>query len=272
MILHQKKTPHHKLTVVENETQRELLSGTGNCMQQSAIDTSDLRRHIYDHTLAAMYSLRFCPKPDDFLIVGLGGGIVPREMAHYFPEAKIDIVEIDPEIIEVAQKFFFLEKGPNIRTMAGDAFDVIKDIDKQYDIIVLDAFNSSYIPFHLMSQEFFTMVYERTREHGVVTVNACLTHPSLPNHIATISSVFGMNIYKMDGHFNDIALMLYVPKDLYFKSDLKKMPLPVEYYPDLDIKKIALTPAIKDAKIFSLKGFGAQVKLKISKTFNLNSV
>ena len=245
------KNAHSGIKVRENGNSRSLTCGVGMAREQSGIYVDNLRKHFFDYSLLAMYSLLFVPKPTRILVLGLGGGIVPREMSYYFPQAKIDIIEIKKEMVDVAKEFFFFEDNELINIHIGDGFNVIGELKDQYDIIMLDAFSINYVPFHLMSKEFFKMVYDRTKEDGVVIVNASSCHPSFYCQLNTIMSVFGENLYGLIGERNNLTFMTYVLKN--DKKPMKILNLPTEYYPQKTPFKIEITDEIKNAKIFEMK-------------------
>jgi len=245
-ILHTAATNHHKLKVTQEGTTRKLISGAGFCEEQSAINVDDLQDHIYDYSLLALHSLRFIESPSRILVIGLGGGIVPREMSRYLPNAEIDVIEIDPEIIKLAKEFFFFEETDKIKVHCGDAFIVTQEMEKTYDIIVADAFLSHYIPFPLMSIEFIKVMHSLLSSQGVVAANSSNFHPSFNNQINTYRAVFGDDIYRLDGLRNDASTTLYVVKGgMEPEYELEDLYL-------LTPKKIDMTETIKDAKIFTL--------------------
>ena len=84
-------------------------------------------------------------------------------MHHYFPTADINVVEIDPEISQVAAQFFNFRVDDKLKVHIDDGRMFIREQLRlnpipKYDIIILDAFNGDYIPFHLMTKEFLEEV------------------------------------------------------------------------------------------------------------------
>ena len=73
----------------------------------------------------------------DVFCIGLGVGIVPRDLAA--TGAKVDVVEINPKVVEVAQKYFDLDPS-KLNIQIGDGRYFVNRGKKQYDAIVLDAF------------------------------------------------------------------------------------------------------------------------------------
>jgi len=248
--LYRNKTPYHDLYVQESGNIRGLISGSGMASEQSSVDILDLHKHVYDYSLLAMYSLCFVPNPSAVLVVGLGGGVIPRELNHYFPNLKIDILEIDPEIITVAKQFFFFEESEGVKVHIGDAFATIKNMTQKYDIVVLDAFLSEYTPFHLMTKEFLSSLKSVCTFDAVVVVNASNIYVSFGSQILTLVEILGNNPHILHGPTNNLVDVFYFPLS---ECSLNSLQLPSIYYPDLLPLKFHLTEEIKKAKIFRLE-------------------
>jgi spermidine synthase len=98
-------------------------------------------------------------------------------MRHYFPEMEIDVVEIDPEIPPIATKYMGFSTDDKLRVQVEDGRVFIKKRlrhnppEPKYDMVILDAFNGDYIPFHLMTREFLEEVKGAgRRRRGVANV------------------------------------------------------------------------------------------------------
>jgi spermidine synthase len=242
-IIFTSKTIYHDISVVDKDNIRYLVCGNGIAQEQSAIDLRDLSVHVFDYSLLFMHSLLFIPKPSNILIIGLGGGVVPRRFSNYL-DANIDIIEIDPDIVEIAEKFFFFKKTDKINIHIGDAFNIIPKMANQYDIIILDAFLSNYIPYHLMCEEFFTLIKQKTKYNSIVCSNVANGHVSFNNYVKTMSSVFGDNIYRLDGIKNNRNTMLF-----FLNGDVKMIDDDIYMNPE----KFEISEDIKKSKIFNLR-------------------
>ncbi len=112
-------------------------------------------------------------KPDAkrVLIVGLGGGTLPKRMLRDYPGVKIDVVEIDPEVVRVAKQYFDLPDDPRLRVFAEDGRRFIKRSKDTYDIIVMDAYYADALPFHLTTEEFLRQAKARLAPDGVLAYN-----------------------------------------------------------------------------------------------------
>ncbi len=107
---------------------------------------------------------------DDALIIGLAGGTIARQMLEAFPDAEVDGVEIDREVVEVGLKYFD-NADPRIHPIVMDGRTFLQMSDKKYDLVMMDAYRQPYIPFHLVTVEFFELVRDHMEEDAVLAVN-----------------------------------------------------------------------------------------------------
>src|ERR1700689_2031968 len=124
------------------------------------------------------------------LVLGLGGGAVPLYLAHFLPDATVDSVEVDPGVIEAAKKYFGLRETERFHLIEGDGRLYLNRHSEKYDIIVLDAFSGSYIPFHMMTKEFYQLVREHLAPHGVVAINILPSVKLYDSNVRTLKLVF----------------------------------------------------------------------------------
>ena len=105
----------------------------------------------------------------------LGGGAfaMPEAVIDYFPDAEVDVLEIDPSVIEVGREYFRVDDyDDNMNAIADDARRYLLLNEGTYDFIFGDAYNGiRYIPPHLASYEFFELIEERLNENGVYMMN-----------------------------------------------------------------------------------------------------
>ena len=102
-------------------------------------------------TLASLY-------PEEvkrILMIGLGGGTISTYLGRYMPDVTIDTVEIDPGVITAAKKYFGIRESDEVRYLDGDGRVFLNRNKQPYDLILFDAFHGGYIPFHLLTKEFF---------------------------------------------------------------------------------------------------------------------
>jgi len=196
-LIHKKNSLYHRIFVYRSGSVVTLQFGKRRLVQvQSQVNLNNLRKHMLEYTRLAFCGLLYAPEPKKMLVLGLGGGVIPREMHHYLPALEIDVVEIDPEIPLIAKRFFGFRQDDKLRVHIADGRMFIKkqlrrDPVPKYDIVILDAFNSDYIPFHLMTKEFLEEVKGVLAEDGVVIANVFYSNRLFDAELKTFLAVFG---------------------------------------------------------------------------------
>ncbi|MCM1190792.1 MAG: fused MFS/spermidine synthase [Acetatifactor muris] len=122
----------------------------------------------YDYALAAPYMTEQT-KGLDILILGMGTGTYAGQCSRYLEEAKVEGVEIDSRITELAHRYFGLSEDVKVTTYDGRAY--LQAVEEKYDVIMVDAYQDITIPFQMSTVEFFTLVREHLKENGVMVVN-----------------------------------------------------------------------------------------------------
>ena len=105
------------------------------------------------------------------LIVGGGGGVVPISFRECY-DIEIDVVEIDPLVVEIAREWFAFEPDARTRVFVEDGRLFVHNSPRRYDLVILDAYTSGgRVPFHLTTREFLQSVRARLTDDGVVLMN-----------------------------------------------------------------------------------------------------
>ncbi len=108
--------------------------------------------------------------PGRIAILGDAAGTVARAYGHYFPSTRVDAVELDGELNTIGKRYFDL-RGPRLHLYTADARPWLAASTAHYDAIFLDAYRQPYIPFYLLTHEFFASVRAHLNRGGVVIVN-----------------------------------------------------------------------------------------------------
>ncbi|MFA5926702.1 MAG: fused MFS/spermidine synthase [Patescibacteria group bacterium] len=113
-------------------------------------------------------------KPDQKRTLLIGGGtyMYPRDYLKQFPESEMDVVEIDPEMTDIAKKYFSFKEDPRLNIYHEDGRTFINRSKASYDAIFLDAFKSyNSVPFYLATRESLERIRGLLSENGVVVTN-----------------------------------------------------------------------------------------------------
>ena len=143
---------------------------------QSTIKVGEPEYLRFDYLRLALIGMALLPPqtgaPRRVLLVGLGGGALPVFLHRHYPALQIDVVEIVPEVVTAAERYFGFRQDARMRAQVGDGRRFIERAEPaHYDIIILDAFGSAEVPAHLTTQEFLQAVRRALNINGVVVSN-----------------------------------------------------------------------------------------------------
>ncbi len=130
------------------------------------------------------------------LFIGAGAFGMPEEVSRVVKGSHVDVVEIDPAVIEVGRRFFKLAEHPNVQAHASDARRYLGQSEGNYDLIFGDAYNGrQHIPPHLVTREFFSEVKSKLSGKGVFLMNVISAAQGdkatlLAHMLGTLRSVF----------------------------------------------------------------------------------
>jgi len=150
-------------------------------------DPDDLPlRYAQVMTIATIYP----EQPRRILMLGLGGGSISGYLGRFMPEAAITTVEIDPGVITAAKTYFGLRETERMRYRAGDGRVFLNRSNELYDLILLDAYRGGYVPFHLLTREFYTLVKQRLAPGGAAAFNVHDGSKLYASTVKTLGDVF----------------------------------------------------------------------------------
>ncbi|MBE3577146.1 MAG: fused MFS/spermidine synthase [Limnochordales bacterium] len=176
-LLYSRDTLYHNLTVDQEGDVRHLHFDNS---YQSAIYVNDPLRMAFAYTSYLHLGVVACPQPRSALFIGLGGGSAPSRFLHDYPSLEqVDVVEIDPEVVKVARRFFQLPADPRLKITVQDGRLFVEKKQRKirqgeaspYDIIVVDAYFADAIPYHLTTREFVESLAGILSPDGVVVSN-----------------------------------------------------------------------------------------------------
>jgi len=120
--------------------------------------------YVYAAELAADLG----PPRGRLLLVGLGGGGAAELFARR--GWNVDAVELDPMVPPLATRYFGL-KPSHAHVIVGEGRRFLKSGHDRYDVILLDAFGSASVPFHLLTREAFAEARARLATDGILVLN-----------------------------------------------------------------------------------------------------
>ena len=145
------------------------------------------------------------------LMIGLGGGSTVRYLAQFMPDTDFTTVEIDPGVIELAQKYFDVHVGPRQHIVERDARLFLHGANAKYDLIFVDAYRGYFVPFHLTTQEFYELAKSRLTPGGCLLQNVDPSTLLFDATMATIGKVFA-NVETVQAGGNIVIVAYDGPK------------------------------------------------------------
>jgi spermidine synthase len=177
---------------------RSLRFGAGEG-RQSVVRFGDPRHLEMPYARILPASLAFAPDPARMLILGLGGGTLPGFFHSHFPQLNIDVVELDPGVVQVAKEFCGFKEDSRMHVHIGDGRDFVESSSGGYDVIILDCFDTDSIPAHLSTVEFLRHVRKALSPKGIAVANVWgrASNPLYAHMLLTYRAAFE-DVYILD--------------------------------------------------------------------------
>ena len=218
-----------------------------NGFTQNTIDKNGNSLNIYTYMMDALSQQSSL---GDALILGFGGGIIPKKLSA--KGFNIDVVEIDPITLEIAEKFFKYKKI-NTNLFFEDARTYVRKCKKKYHLIIIDLFFADGIPEHLTTIEFYKDLKNCLYDDGILISNSITdfsNNLTLNAVLSTFNAVFKNLYYFYDKTYVDQSSIKVT--NLYTlatnKGKLKNLNLKFDHVPEG--MKTKLSSTIKNINIF----------------------
>jgi spermidine synthase len=167
-LLYAKDTRYHRLTVSDGGTTRYLRFDSSF---QSGMIIGQPYGTAFEYTDLFHLVRAYNPNARNVLFIGLGGGSSPKRLWRDFKDIRLQAVELDPVVRDVAYRYFALPRDERLKVAIDDGRRYLDRHDDRYDAILIDAFFSDAIPFHLFTQEFMELARSRLNPGGVIITN-----------------------------------------------------------------------------------------------------
>ncbi len=164
------------------------------------------------YTRAMMGFLLFNAEPRHILIVGLGGGSLPKYCYREFPQARITTLEINLDVIALRDAFLIPPDDERFRIVPADGRDYLARGDVQADVILLDAYDAAGLPDGLRSESFYSDCRKALGERGVLVVNLWGGEPNRAVYVDRLRAVFDGRVWWSRPR-DSSGLIVYAVKD-----------------------------------------------------------
>ena len=212
-IIYERYTAHHHILVQDSQGERKLRFDNA---VQSTMSKEDPNEGGFDYTDFFHVPVVFNPTMDRVLFFGLGGGTGPKSFLRNYPKMQIEVVEIDPVVEEVAKTYFSLPDDPRLRVTIQDARVYLNRTQASYGSILMDAYASgrqgAYLPYHLATLEFFTIVRAHLDDGGAFYFNVIGRYGGdntfvVESILATLRATFeSVYIFQAETSYNTLMI------------------------------------------------------------------
>ena len=173
---------------------------------ESIYNSLDDRDLPVDYTRDMTASLMYAKNINAILEIGFGGGRTSWYLHRFLPQVPVTSVELDPAVLELSKKYFGIKDEPNFQVINRDGRIFLNDSKTRYDIILIDAYRGPFVPFHLLTKEFYQIVKDHLADGGVVAQNVEPSTMLFDSAAKTIHAVFPqVDFYVAGGNVVTIA-------------------------------------------------------------------
>jgi hypothetical protein len=189
-VLHQSETVRVFEDVDDGEIVRKIAFGPSFSCVQGVVKPSDPSFHVQEYTRLLTYAALCAAQGiGRALFLGLGAGIVVHAVRTLFPDATVDVVDINHELFEVAHTHFFNLESSSVNLFHDDAQAFVQKSRQRYDFICCDLWGMEHdIPqFLVLAPDFYRSIKAIGAPGGVCAVNtSSLVHKSICEHLTSV--------------------------------------------------------------------------------------
>ena len=207
-VIYETETPYQYARVIQSsDGSRRLELNEGLAVHSLYRPATYLTGDYWDEFLVLPRAVALAA-PARVAILGDAAGTIARAYGHYFPFTQVDGVELDGRLADIGRRFFDL-RGPRLHLITADARPFLRQSHTRYDSIFLDAYRQPYIPFYLVTREFFELARAHLAPGGTLVVN--VGHPQGSTELekavsATLATVFAHVVRDPSQSTNTILL------------------------------------------------------------------
>lgn len=157
---------------------------------QSRMQRDEPTALVLSYTRLMMGSLLLQPAPERALMIGLGGGSLPKCLHHHLPGVDLTVVEINPHVIALRERFAIPPDGERFRVVLGDGADVVAALPVPVDLLMVDGFTYDGQPEALCTADFYAACRQALSPQGVLVVNLQADDPLTPVYRERLALAF----------------------------------------------------------------------------------
>lgn len=197
LVIHQSHDDDGIIEVVDNAGIRALHFGSEARQSTMSLAEPDKLLSLYARTMMAW--LLFKEHSDNLLMIGLGGGVLPKYFLHHFPNTQVKVIEYRRGVVKIAHSYFGLPLSPRLKIKVEDAAIYMRrqsvKHSAQHDLILVDAFDHEGMADAVIHAAFFDSCKTLLTDDGILVMNLWGTNKALFGQIAwNLQQVFAENL------------------------------------------------------------------------------
>ncbi len=178
----------------------------GGSAIQSAMRLSDPHALALDYTRCMMSFLLFQSEPPEALMIGLGGGSLPKFFHKHLKKTHVRVVELDPAVVAAARQHFALPPDDErLKVEIGDGAQAL--YPEGCDLLVVDAYHDELHVPELAAAEFYDAAFLALREPGALVINFMNDDPKLDQYLQRLERAFGGAVLAMPALYDPNILV-----------------------------------------------------------------
>ena len=152
-------------------------------------------------------------KMENILVLGVAGGSVVQTLVTDFEFTKNIVgVELDAEIIEIANSYFNLDKIRNFKCVITDAEEFVKTDKNTYNLIIIDIFKDTEMPEFLFEMNFIVSIKQLLNINGYIVFNTMILdgfkNDKINKYLELFDSEnFNKKVLKNVERYNDLIII-----------------------------------------------------------------
>ncbi len=174
--------------ILETTSERRLHFAPDSIQSVMSLDEPDALISAYTRKMMAF--LLFKPQPRNIVMVGLGGGSLPKFCYRYLRKTQITVVEIDARVIALRDEFRVPADDDRFRIVCDDGARYMANRSENIDVLIVDAFDRIGLAPTLATTDFYTQAAQRLSPDGLLVMNFSGDTQRYSTHIKQIGVAF----------------------------------------------------------------------------------
>lgn len=211
-VLWETESDFHSIAICENDIGRFMRYGIS--FQAGFINSPLYKGNIpYLNYFHIPYFIN--PNAEKILLIGFGTGILVNQLERVYKNLKkIDVVDIEENILYIAKNFFNFKESEKFEFFLQDALVYLRNNKTKYDLIIVDVAGNEGIDERFFEDEFFSNIKKSLSKNGIFAFNSCAN----TDFDESSDTFFGFTVNKYKEHFKNFAVFNGKTSDtLYYK-------------------------------------------------------